>query len=60
MTEDSGIIIKAYVGEIKIGAMGRRTIRLDVPESEAVPFMAALTLFGKFAELKIREVKDEE
>lgn len=57
---DNEIRINAYIGSLTCSAMGKRTIRLDVPEDQAVQFMAALTLYGKFVELTVKEIREGE
>lgn len=57
---DEGIRINAYIGSCSISSMGKRKIVLDVPEDQAVQFMAAQTLYGKFCEFSVKEKRDGE
>lgn len=53
-----GIKIKGYVSAIGVGAMGRRTIRFDIPEDQAGEFLAAITMHGMFVELTMVELEE--
>lgn len=55
---DNEIKINAYIGSLTCSAMGKRTIRLDVPEDQAVEFMAAMTLYGRHVEITIKEISE--
>lgn len=56
---DEGIRINAYIGSCSISSMGKRKIVLDLPEDQAVPFLAAQSLHNKFVEITVREIEDK-
>ena len=58
--ENEGIVIHAYIGSCTLSQMGKRTIRLDIPEDQAIPFMAAMSMYSKLVEVKIREIEEED
>ena len=55
---DEGIILRAYIGSLSCSAIGKRTVRLDIPEDQAMAFMASMTLYGKFCEITIKEIPE--
>lgn len=55
---DEGIKINAYLGSFSVSAMGKRKMVLDIPEDQAVQFLASQTLYGRYCELTINEIKE--
>lgn len=55
---DEGIKINAYLGSFSVSAMGKRKMVLDIPEDQAVSFLAAQTMYGKHVEITIKEIPE--